>query len=120
MGRVAQRFAFACASASLRLCRSSSEHPTQPRAALCALLSSCHGRLGLCPLRLLLDRLRRFSRLSEGEQFSTEVVALPFGLFAPALLFRHSLAQRGLRHLTADPLGAELLPDFSQLAHKWS
>src|SRR5215217_8933265 len=98
----------------------SSEHSPPPRAALCALLSPSSSGARLCLLRLLVDRLRRFSRLSEGEQFSTEVVALPFGLFAPALLFRHSLAQRGLRHLTADPLGAELLLDFSQLAHKWS
>jgi hypothetical protein len=38
----------------------------------------------LCPLRLFLDRLRRFSRLAEGVEFSTQVVALPFGLFASA------------------------------------
>src|SRR5215208_7662610 len=101
----------------------SSEYPPPQRPArrpVYALLSPSSSGARLCLLRLLLDRLRRFSRLSEGEQFSTEVVALPFGLFAPALLFRHSLAQRGLRHLTADPLGAELLLDFSQLAHKWS
>jgi hypothetical protein len=60
--------------------------------------------VGLCPLRLLLDRLRRFSRLSEGEQFSTEVIALPFGLFAPALLFHH-------------PLGDGYIKDTDEIPH---
>src|SRR5215211_3556276 len=94
----------------------SSEHSPPPRAALCALLSPSSSGARVCLLRLLLDRLRRFSRLSEGEQFSTGVVALPFGLFAPALLFSHPLAQRGLRHFAAGTFGAELFPDLSQLA----
>src|SRR5829696_9179475 len=38
------------------------EHPTPPRPPY-GLLSPCCSRAGLCPLRLLLDRLRRFSRL---------------------------------------------------------
>jgi hypothetical protein len=52
--------------------------------------------VGLTPTLLLLARLGGLSRLSEGEQFSTELVALPFGLFASALLFCQFLPQRGL------------------------
>src|SRR5215208_5005338 len=116
MGRGAQRFAFACASTSPELCRSSSEHLTQPRAALCAPLSSCRSRLGLCPLRLLLNRLRRFSRIPAGEQFSAEVVALPFGLFASQALLIHPLAQRTLSPFAAGTFGVELFAELSQLA----
>jgi hypothetical protein len=70
--------------------------------------------VGLAPTLLLLDRLRRFSRLSEAEQFSTEVVALPFGLFPATALLGHPLSQRALRHLTAGPLGAKLFPKVAQ------
>src|SRR5215217_5551535 len=59
MGRVAQRFAFACASTSQEPCRSSSEHSPPPRPS-CALLRLYRNRPGLCPLRLLLDPLRGF------------------------------------------------------------
>src|SRR5918994_2596059 len=115
MGRGAQKFALACASTSQEPSRSSSEHPPPPR-PLYALLRLYRSRPGLCPIRLLLDRLRRFSRLSEGVQFLAELVTLPFGLFAPALLFRHPLMQRGLRHFAAATFGAELFAELSQLA----
>jgi len=52
--------------------------------------------VGLVPTLLLVDRLGGWSRLSDGEQFSTEVVALPLGLFPPAPLFCQFLPQRGL------------------------
>jgi hypothetical protein len=94
----------------------SSEHSPPPRAALCALLSPSSSGARLCLLRLLVDRLRRFSRLSEGEQFSTEVVALPFGLFASPLLLSHPLVQRTLRHFAAGTFGVELFAELSQLA----
>ena len=42
-----------------------------PGPSLRALLGISRSRVGLCPLRLLLERLRRFSRLPAGEQFST-------------------------------------------------
>src|SRR5215208_824486 len=112
MGRGAQRFAFACASTSQGPSRSSSEHSPPPR-PLYALRRLYRSRTGLCPLRLLLCRLRRFSRLPAGEQFSTEVIALPFGLLAPTLLFRHPLVQRRLRHFAAGLFGAEFFPDLS-------
>src|SRR5215211_2001600 len=85
-----------------------------PRAALCALLRLYSIGVGLVPTLLLLDRLRRFSRLSEAEQFSTEVVALPFGLFPATALLGHPLSQRALCHLTAGPLGAKLFPKVAQ------
>src|SRR5918994_3471780 len=108
MGRVAQRFAFACASTSQGPSRSSSEHSPPPR-PLYALLRLYRNGLGLCPLRLLLNRLRRFSRLPAGEQFSTEVVALPFGLFASPPLLIHPFAQRTLRPFAAGTFGVPLL-----------
>jgi len=43
--------------------------------------------MGHCPLRFLPDRLGGFCGFSEGVKFLTKVVALPFGLFAPAPLF---------------------------------
>src|SRR5215208_3368425 len=116
MGRGAQRFAFAYASTSQGPSRSSSEHSPPPR-SLYGLLRLYRSRVGLlCPLRLPLDRLRRFSRLSEGVQFFAELVALPFGLFAPTLLFRHPLTQRRLGHFAAGLFGGELFPDLSQIA----
>jgi hypothetical protein len=71
--------------------------------------------VGLTPTLLFLARLGRFSRLSEGVQFLAEIVALPFGLFAPTLLFRHPLAQRELRHFAAVLFRGELLLDLLQL-----
>src|SRR5215211_401645 len=110
MGRGGARFAFACALTFPRPSRSSSEHSPPPR-PLYGLLRLYRSRPGLCPLRLLLERLRRFSRLSACEQFSAEVIALPFGLFAPPLLLGHPFAQRGLCHFAADTFGVELILD---------
>jgi hypothetical protein len=90
------------------------QHPTPPPAP-CGLLKLYSSRPGLYPLWLLLDRLRRISRRSEGVQFSTEVVALPFGLFAPALFFPHPLAQRTLSPFAASTFGVELFAELSQL-----
>src|SRR5918994_3318598 len=77
----------------------SSKYPTPPR-PLYGLLSPSRSGVGLCLLRLLVDRLRRFSRLSEGLQLR--------------LKSRRPL----LCHLTACTFGAEFFPDLSQLAHK--
>ena len=88
--------------------------PTPPR-ALYALLSAWGIGGGLAPTLLLLDCLRRFSRLPAGEQFSTEVVALPFGRFAPPALLIHPFAQRTLRPFAAGTFGAELFPGLLQL-----
>jgi hypothetical protein len=92
----------------------SSEHSPPPRPALYAPLGAWGIGVGDAPTLLLLGRLERFSRLSEGVQFSTELVALPFGRFAPTLLFRHPLAQRSLRHFAAGTFGAELFPKVAQ------
>src|ERR671910_1887322 len=117
MGRGAQRFALACASTSQEPSRSSSEHPPPPR-PLYALLRLYRSRTGLCPLRLLC-RLRRFSRLPAGEQFSTEVIALPFGLFASPALLIHPFAQRTLRPFAAGTFGVELFAELSQVAGRF-
>jgi len=61
---------------------------------------------------LLLARLTGLSRLSAGVLFSTQVVALPFGLFASPALLGHPLAQRVLRYFAAGLFGAELFPDL--------
>jgi hypothetical protein len=61
------------------------ECPPPPR-PLYALLSTWDIGVGLAPTLLFLARLARFSRLSEGVQFLAELVALPFGLFAPPTL----------------------------------
>src|SRR5918994_801271 len=76
--------------------------PPPPPGPLYALLGPWGIGVGLClcPLRLLLDCLRRFSRLSEGLQLR--------------LKSRRPL----LCHLTACTFGAEFFPDLSQLAHK--
>src|SRR5829696_4895620 len=95
----------------------SSEHSPPPW-ALYALLSPSSSGARLCLLRLLLDRLRRFSRLSEGEQFSTEVVALPFGRFASPALLIHPLAQRTLSPFAAGTFGVELFAELSQLGSR--
>src|SRR5215204_7665899 len=97
--------------------RSPSEHPTPPRPP-CALLSASCSGAGLCPIRRLLGRLGGFWDLSEAVQFSTQVVALPLGLFAPAALLLHPLAQRTLRHFAAGLFGAELFPGLSQPASR--
>src|SRR5215204_280322 len=87
-------------SSLLNRCASSSEqHPMPPRSPLCGLLSLSRSGAGLTnPTLLLLGRLRGFWDLSEAVQFSTQVVALPFCLFASAALLVHPLVQRGLRH----------------------
>src|SRR5215212_8050690 len=119
MGLGAQRFALACASTSQEPSRSSSEHSPPPR-PLYALLSPSRSGVGLTPPTLLPCPFRHggFSRLSGGVQFSTQVVALPFGLFAATLLFCHPLAQRTLRPFAAGAFGVELFAEFSQLADR--
>src|SRR5918995_6894753 len=117
MGRGALRFAFACASTFQEPCRSSSEHSPPPR-SLYGLLRLYRSRPRLCPPRLLLDGLRRFSRLPAGEQFLTEVVALPFGLFAPPALLIHPFAQRTLRHFAAGAFGVEVFSEVSPLPRR--
>jgi hypothetical protein len=62
-----------------------SEHPPPPGPLYALLRPSCSG-VGLIPTLLFFARLGRFSRLSEGVQFLAELVALPFGLFAPPTL----------------------------------
>src|SRR5215217_3674314 len=81
---------------------SATEHPTPPGPLYVLLSLSRSGvRLLVCLIGLLLDRLRRFSGLSEGLQLRLE--------------------GRGplLCHLPADPFGSELLTNLSQFAHKW-
>jgi hypothetical protein len=80
---------------------------------MCAPLGTWGFGARLAPTLLLLVRLGGLSRLSEGVQFSTELVALPFGLFASALLFRHPFVHRGLSHFPAGLFGAEFFPDLS-------
>src|SRR5215207_3883263 len=113
-GSLASGFVCACALTSPRPCRSPSEHPTPPGPPY-ALLSASRSGPGLCPLRRLLGPLRRFSWLPASEQLPTQLVALPFGLFASPALLGHPLVQRGLRHLAAGTFGAELFLDLSQL-----
>ena len=60
------------------------------------------------PTLLLLVRLVGYCSPPEAEQLSSQVVSLPFGLFASTTLFCHPLLQRGLRRLAAGPLDAEL------------
>jgi hypothetical protein len=71
--------------------------------------------VGLTPTLLLLVRLVGFCSPPEADQLSSQVVALPFGLFAPATLLGHPFAQRRLRHFAAGSLGAELFPKVAQL-----
>src|SRR5215212_1729591 len=80
---------------------SATEHPTPPRPLYVFLSLSRSGVRLLCLIGLLLDRLRRFSGLSEGLQLCLE--------------------GRGplLCHLPADPFGSELLTNLPQFAHKW-
>src|SRR5215217_4167544 len=91
------------------------EHSPPPR-SLCGLLRLYPIGMVFCPLWPLLDRLGRFWRLRAGEQFSAEVVALPFGPFAPPVLLIHPFAQRTLRHFAAGTFGVELFAELSQLA----
>src|SRR5215204_709478 len=96
------------------LLSSDSEYPPPQRPSrrpLCALLRLYRSRVGLTPTLVFLARLGRFSRLCAGVQFLAQLVALPFGLFAPTLLFRHPLVQCGLRHFAAGTFGAELFAD---------
>src|SRR4029450_4819421 len=93
----------------------SSEY-SPPPGALYGLLGAWGIGVGLTPTLLLINRLGGFSRLSGGEQFSTQVVALPFGLFAATLLFCHPLAQSTLRHFAPGAFGVELFAELSQLA----
>src|SRR5687768_3280396 len=72
MGRGAQRFAFACASTSQEPSRSSSEHSPPPRALYGLLRLYYPIGVGPPPTLLLLGRLRRFTRLSAGEQLLFE------------------------------------------------
>src|SRR5215203_2436435 len=89
-----------------------SQHPKPPW-SLYALLSAFRSGVRLCGATLLLlGRLRGFWGLSRGVQFLAELVALPFGLFASALLFSHPLAQRRLGHFAAGLFGGELFPDL--------
>src|SRR5215216_4023115 len=113
-GSLASGFVCACALTSPRPSRSPPQHPTPPGPPY-ALLSPSSSGPGLCPIRRLLGPLRRFSWLPASEQLPTQLVALPFGLFASPALLGHPLVQRGLRHLAAGPLGAELFPDLSPL-----
>jgi hypothetical protein len=53
---------------------------------------------------------RGFLLAPECEQLPAQAVALPFGLFAAPALLCHAIVQRGLRHLAAGPLCAELIP----------
>jgi hypothetical protein len=69
----------------------------------------------MAPALLLVGRLGRFLRLSASVQLSTQLVTLPFGLFASPALLCHPLSQRALRHLAADPLGAEFFSEVAQL-----
>jgi hypothetical protein len=52
--------------------------------------------------------LGRFSRLSASVQLPTQLVALPFGLFAPPTLVRQLFPQRGLGSLRELQADAEL------------
>src|SRR5918998_4521073 len=61
------------------------ENPTPPR-PLYALLSPSGSGAGLCPIRLLLDRLRRFSLVSEGVELLAQIFTLSLCLFASAAL----------------------------------
>src|SRR5215208_5515406 len=86
----------------MRLLRSSAtEHPPPPGSLFTLLSLSCSGVGLLCPLRLPLNCLRRFSYLSEGLQLRLE---------GRDLL---------LCYLPTDPFGSEFLTDLSQFAHKW-
>lgn len=76
------------------------EDPAPP-GPLYALLSLSRSGVKLCPLRLLLGGLRRFLRLFEGFQ-------LRLKRCSPLLC-----------HLPTGTFGSELLPNLSQLAHKW-
>src|SRR5918998_4233783 len=89
-----------------------SEYSSPPRPP-CALPSPSRSGLGLTTTLLRLGRPVGFCSLPAANQLPTQVVALAFGLFASPALLGHPLVQRGLRHLAAGALGAELLPDTS-------
>src|SRR5918997_6752062 len=106
MGRDVQRFAFACASTSAWPCPSSTEYPTPQRAprgsaapaseGFWGLLTVFGARPGLCTLRLLLDRLGGFWRLSEGLQLSAQLFKLSLCFFPSAAFLGQLLLQSGL------------------------
>src|SRR5215211_3327136 len=105
MGRGGVRFAFACASTSQEPSRSSSEHSPPPRSLFWLLIPSS-SRPGLCPLRLLLDRLGGFSRLPESVEPLAQIVPSTLSFLSPPALLGKLLPQRGLRLLgefQADP-----------------
>src|SRR5215203_3163545 len=85
-----------------------SEYSSPPRPPR-ALLSARDIGVGPTSTLLLFGHLRRFLRHSASVQLPTQLVGLPFGLFAPATLLGHPLVQSGLSHLPAGPLGAELV-----------
>src|SRR5215212_7821242 len=103
-------------SRSIATSRLTAEHSTPPRPP-CARPSPFRSRLGLAPPLLLLGHLVSFFSLFsplESEQLSAQAVALPFCLFASPALLGHPLAQRGLRHLAAGMLSAELISGLSR------
>src|SRR5829696_466230 len=103
MGRAAQRFAFAWASTFARPSRSSSEHSPPPR-SLYGLLRLYRTGPGLCPIRLLLDRLSGFCRLLRGLYGWDLASELGHdGVVSPTLL------GSGL------PLGVQLVPKVTDL-----
>src|SRR5215210_1300901 len=77
-----------------------------PPRALYALLSPSRSGVGLAPTLLLLGLLMGFCSPPVANQLSAQLVALPFGLFAPPALLSYPLLQRALRHLAAGSLGA--------------
>src|SRR5829696_5187139 len=87
--------------------------PRPPRALLSARDIGVGPRVGPTSTLLLVGHLRRFLRRSASVQLPTQLVALTFCLFASPALLGHPFVQRGLRHLAAGPLGAELLLSLS-------
>src|SRR5215203_4701111 len=88
-----------------------SEYSSPPRPPCARSFAVSARDIGVGPTStlLLFGHLRRFLRHSASVQLPTQLVALPFGLFAPATLLGHPLVQSGLRHLPAGPLGAEFV-----------
>src|SRR5215217_8318074 len=107
------------ASSSCAACSASScifllpsEYPSPPGPPCSSLWARDVG-VGLTSTLLLVGHLRRFLRRSASVQLPTQLVALTFCLFASPALLGHPFVQRGLRHLAAGPLGAELLLSLS-------
>src|SRR5215203_7045717 len=70
----------ACSSSCMFLLPSEYSSPPRPS---CVLLRARDIGVGLLFTLLLINRLGRFSRLSASVQLPTQLVTLPFGLFAP-------------------------------------